>query len=70
MKSLFRTFLLWLGVAALAAGISFLLIVAGSYVEKKWQIGAYAAVMFIILPVVTYVLISLYMWVLERWLSD
>lgn len=70
IKQQFHEFILLLGVMGLVSVISYGFILVGPYVDSRIDIGIYVFAMFILLPVATYVLISLYMWVLERWLSD
>lgn len=65
IKQHFRKLILQMGVVGLISAISYAFIVAAPYVENRMGIGIYVSIMFILLPVATYVLISLYIWVLE-----
>ena len=66
IKLYFHKLILQIGVVGLVSAISYAFIVAVPYVENRMRIGIYVSIMFILLPVATYVLISLYIWGLER----
>ncbi|MCD1261047.1 hypothetical protein B5M42_019775 [Paenibacillus athensensis] len=70
IKQYAHTLLLLLGTGLLAGAASYLFIEAGNRVTNVLHIGLYVIGLFIVLPALTYVSISLYMWLLDRWLSD
>lgn len=70
IKSHVHELLLLIGVIGFITAISYAFIAAGPYVDNRLEIGLYVMIMFIILPVATYAVISSYMWILDRWLSD
>jgi|GEM_PF-3094419 len=70
IKQYAHTLLLLLGTGLLAGAASYLFIEAANHVANVLHIRLYVIGLFLVLPALTYVLISLYMWLLDRWLAE
>lgn len=64
--TLLKKALVYLGTIAITLGFSYLMITAGKFVDSGLEITGYLFVLFALLPIVSFFVVSGYFYILER----